>query len=585
MKPMLEGGTAVGTKVERDNRVAHHLTEGGSLFILPTWLAVDQDTAVREALRVYCPSQSGKHAMTVDRSWSRAQLERVQLTPRAPAAWRRARIVEAARRIQQGRRGVIGAPSDPRWLRNMAENPDVVEDEAIRLWSRFLEYANAPRGLVIPGFEATLDDLLVVNRGAKTGRDRRWFADHWPAVVSLLCHQGKAAQEYRRVEKNRTAAIPIATRILCCQDDPACDKAAMFARRLPRYSHDTDINRLLAGGEPAIRWLVVNADHEDKGDLLRRVAREPAHARERMEFVVAAMRALARTVHHNRALYAGGVLLSRVLAGSGWNPGQFDPTVVGRGLLSVSADSLAVFAAVRRSGGEAEEASSVEIGVLALVELLAAARPRLTPRQLFRFLEYAESHAVHRVRSELPSMWPAPAGWSDVAPAYDSGRARIVPLLDSVAVKAEGERMSNCLRGGTFMRMELLTGGKALFSVQVGGDRATLALVATEQREASTIQVESWKMDAIRGPSNGPAPPSCEEAARALVEQLNRPLPVALSAAEVQRRREIGARVEGRHSFNEDVGAASARWKGYVRRLPKRFWSIEPSSVVDDVTR
>ena len=571
-------------QMERDNRAAHHFTEGGALFILPAWIALNQDSpAVREALRVYCPSQPGKHAMTVDGNWSRAQLQRVQLAPRAPAGWRRTRIVEAARMIQQGRREVIGAPSDSRWLQNMAENPDVVEDEAIRLWSRFLECADVPRGLVIPGFEATLDDLFVVNSGAKNGRDRRWCADHWPAVVSLLCHQGKAAQEYRRVEKGRTAALPIATRVVCCQDDSTCSKAAKFARRLPRYSHDPRISQLLAGDEPAIRWLVVNADHEDNGDLLRRIAREPAQARERMEFVVAAMRALARTVHHDRALYAGGVLLSRILAGSGWNPGQFDPAVVGRGVLSVSADCLAAFAAVRHSDGEPEEASSLEVGVLALIELLAAARPRLTPRQLFRFLEYAGSHGVHRVRSvrsQLPESWPAPAGWSDVEPAAESGRSRIVPLLDSVAVQAEGEEMSNCLRGGTFMRMELLTGGKALFSVQVGGERATLALVATERREVSTIQVEAWKIDALRGPSNGPPAGSCEEAARTLVGQLNRRLPVALSAAEVRRRREISARVEGRHSFNADLRTASARWKDYVRRLPKRFWSIEPSSVV-----
>ena len=571
-------------QMERENRAAHQFTEGGSLFILPAWIALRQDSpAVREALRVYCSSQSGKHAMTVDGNWSRAQLQGVRLTSRAPAAWRRTRIVEAARMIQQERGDSVGAPCDARWIQNMAKNPEGVEEEAIRLWSRFLDVADAPRGLVIPGFEATLDDLLVVNRGAKKGRDRRWFADHWPAVVSLLCHQGKAAQEYRRVEKNRTAAIPIATRVVCCQDDSTCNKAAKFARGLPRYSHDLRISRLLAGDDPAIRWLVVNADHEDNGDLLRRIAREPAHARERMEFVVAAMRALARTVHYDRALYAGGVLLSRVLAGSGWNPGQFDPAVVGRGVLSVSADCLAAFAAVRHSDGEPEEASSLEVGVLALIELLAAARPRLTPKQLFRFLEYADSHAVHRVRSvrsELPGMWPAPAGWFDVEPAPDSGRARIVPLLDSVAVQAEGERMSNCLRGGTFMRMELLTGGKALFSVQVGSDPATLALVATERREVSTIQVEAWKIDALRGPSNGPPAASCEEAARALVEQLNRRLPVALSAAEVRRRREIGARVEGRHSFNEDLRTASARWKGCVRRLPKRFWSVEPSSVV-----
>lgn len=584
---MLERNTAVS---EGAHRAVHHFTEQGSLFILPTWIALSQDSpAVPEALRVYLRSRSGRHVLTVNGSWSRARLSGVQLAPRAPAAWRRTRIVQSARLIQQTRGEVVGAPSEVSWVQIMAKNPAVVEDEAIRVWLLFLETANPPRGLTIPGFEATLADLLMVTRGVKNGRDRRWFANQWPAVVSRLCHEGDAVREYRRIEQNRAAAVRVASRLVCCQGDAECRKAARFARRLPRYGGDMRINRLLAGDDAAIRWLVVNVDHEDNGDLLRRIAREPAHAREQMEFVLAAMRALhCRAFDHDRGLYAAGALLARVFAGTGWNPARLDPGVVGRGLIAVSADCLAAFVAERRPDRQPEEASSLEAGVVALVGLLDGAPPRLTPKQLFRFLEHADSHSVHQVRSvgsQLPQAWPAPAGWTDVGQAPVSGDARIVPLLDCGVVQAEGKAMSNCLRDSTFMRMALLTGRKALFSVRLAGDRATLSLAATERREASTIHVESWKIDALRGPRNSPAATSCEEAARALVERLNRPLPVALSSAELQRRREILSRVAGRHSFNADLIAASTRWKRYVRQLPKRFRSMEASSVVDGVVR
>lgn len=573
--------------VERNHRAGHRARPDGSLFTLPSWLVVDREAPVAEdPLRVHLHRQSDKGAMTVSTNWSRAQLKTVRLSPRTPAAWRRALILQSSCTIRQGLEEILGAPPDARWIRNMAKTPESVEEEAIGVWSLLLNIADAPRGLVIPGFEATLDDLIVVNRGVEAGRDRRWFADHWPAVVSVQCHGGDVEQDYRRVEKNRKAAIQAATRSVCCQGDENCRKAARFARILPRYDRDTEISRLLAGVDPAIRWLVVNVDEDDSGGLMRRIARKSEHAREQMEYIVSALRALnSRSFQHDKGLYAAGALLSRVLAGSGCDPARLDPTVVGRGLIAVSADCLAAFAAVRRSDGPPTEASSLEAGALALIELLATARPRLTPKQLFRFLEHADSHAVHRVRSaatELPESWPAPAGWAEVQPASDSGDARIVPLLSATAVKAEGKTMSNCLRGGTYMRVPLLTGRKALFSVQVGDDRATLALVATERREASRIQVESYALDALKGPKNGPATPSCEDAARALVERLNRRVPTVLSAAEVQRRQEVLSRLE-RHSFNANLATARERWEQYVRRLPKRFWSTTPRSVVDGV--
>ena len=573
--------------VERNYRAGHQARPDGSLFTLPPWLVVDRETTVDEApsLRVHL-RQLNKGAMTVSTNWSRVQLKTVRLSPRAPAAWRRALILQFSRTIRQDLEEILGVPPDARWIRNMAKNADVVEEEAIRVWSSFLNLGGAPRGLVIPGFEATLDDLLIVNRGVEGGRDRRWFADNWPAVVSVQCRVGDAEQDYRRVEKSRKAAIQIATRSVCCQDDQDCRKAARFARMLPRYERDTQISRLLAGVDPAIRWLVVNVDEDDNGDLMRRIARKSEHAREQMEYVVSALRALnSRSFQHDKGLYAAGALLVRALAGSEYDAARLDPTVVSRGLVAVSADSLAAFAAVRRSEGQPLEASSLEVGVLALTELLAAATPRLAPQQLFRFLDYADNHAVHRVRAvttELPDTWPAPAGWSEVQPASDSGNVRIVPLLSLVAMKAEGETMSNCLRNGTFMRVPLLTGRQALFSVRIGDDRATLTLAVTERREGSRIQVESYALDAIKARSNGPAPPSCQDAAQTLVERLNRRLPTLLTAAEIQRRQGILARLE-RQSFNANLGVAGERWERYVRRLPKRFWSTSPSAVVDAV--
>ena len=101
--------------------------------------------------------------------------------------------------------------------------------------------------------------------------------------------------------------------------------------------------------------------------------------------------------------------------------------------------------------------------------------------------------------------------------------------------------------------------------VRIGDDRATLTLAATERREASHIQVESYALDAIKARSNGPAPPSCQDAAQTLVERLNRRLPTLLTAAEVQRRQGIFARLERRNWLP----------RRYEREAPKRGRGVE----------
>ena len=54
----------------------------------------------------------------------------------------------------------------------------------------FLDAVDAPLGLRIPDFELSLADLLVVLAGSDGGRNREWFANHWPAAAATVLRAG-----------------------------------------------------------------------------------------------------------------------------------------------------------------------------------------------------------------------------------------------------------------------------------------------------------------------------------------------------------------------------------------------------------
>lgn len=573
--------------VEWHHRAAERLQHGERVFVLPSWLTASEEGRTgNSTLRVHLQPQP-ERPVVVKGNMSSCELQAVVLSPRKPGRWRRRRIVAWARSLLQDLEVLLGAPpSHARWLLDMLD-ADSAERAGIELWETFLDAADMPRGLRIPGFEASLSDLVTVS----SGRDRRWFANQWPAAAAVLLRSGKAVPAFARVECNRAAAVSVATTVYCCQGNDDCGPAGRFARRDPRYRENMMFARVMGGHEMGrdlgIPILVVHANDDDGGELQRRMARHPAHAREQVALAVATARQPAFRTDTCRVIAAK--LIANILAGSDFDPNALDPGAIADAFYAISADCLAAFVATRLAApGQASfcqlpdaGADSLETGVLALLTHLTRDR-RLRPVQFARMVRHAAAHGVHHVESndypnDARSWLPSP-GWRSDTDTRISG-AIVTPLLNVEEIRAEGRAMTNCLRSGSFdMRVSL--GELALFSVKAGKHRATLS-IRSEQR-TSMHRIDSYSIAAIRGPRNERPARVCEDAAGVLVERLNARAPFALPGDVILRRDQSA----NRRSFNVDLSVANERWRRlYIGCFPRRFRSRTPAGIVDDVMR
>ena len=587
--------------VELHHRAHRRETSGAEVFILPPWIALGDaplEQRPSSALRIRIDRQRAPLAVLSD-DWKRRHLKSVLLSPRTPDSTRRRRIAESAESLLADLCLVLGSPLLAfDWVQDMLIDPGAVESAAIELWGRFLDSADVPLGLRIPGFELSIKELLTVVDGPDGGRDRKWFANEWPAAASALFRSGKAKKVFRKIEFNRSAGVRQATRAFCCAGNPKCEKAARFAQRAARYSDDPNLARLLAGSpdeqlERHIRALLMEANDDASGEILRRMGRLSTHAREQMELAVAV--AIHPAYDRDSCAFWVGKLATRTLAGTDVDPKTIDPEIIAGGLSAVSADCLAAFAAERTWGSARqplfrayEEAGRLERGILAFVTLLSVPAWRLTPRQFIRFLTRAERRAVHQVEPisrRSCSDWPTPPGWREEDRYDDSNGGIIEPLVTVDMVVTEGGKMKNCLRGGGFDRAALV-GKLALFSVRSGKDRATLALQPHEMRDApDRIRVLGYELFDLKGKRNSPPAAACRAIALALLERLNARTPLVLDDDEVSRRECIREEINRSRSFNADQETANERWQRiYLPGLPRRFRSTSPAEIVEHLT-
>lgn len=554
---------------------------GKERFVLPPWLTATHEMGVRNRLgplRVDVdPSATRRIAVHGDAT--RQRIGTVVLSQRTPAAWRRRCIIQAATTLGRALEDALGAaPAWSEWLAEMESAPEKVEQAGIRVWHAFLAALDVPRGLRIPGFERTLADLLLVLDGPGGGADREWFTNQWPAAAAALLAAGIAPAEFRRIDDNRAAAVAAATAAFCCRDRPDCPYALPLARQMPKYRRDSCLARALAGHgslkEVHIRAILTRANQEEGGSLLRRMAQCSAYARDHVE--LAAATAVQPVLVSNRCRMAVGQLILLTFAGSGFDPARLDPASIASSLTTVAAVCLAAFV----PPWFVPAAGRVDAGVTALAIFLAAARRRPSPRQFVRFIGVAERLGSHPdrqgagIRERDP--WPPPVAWRE--DDRRAARAIILPLLTSEAVRAEGRVMKNCLASTTTFTKEARSGHVALFSIQAGASRATLAVELLHRGGA----IASHRIGQLEGPDKAPPTRACESAARFLVERLNARLPLPVPAAIEQWR--TGLHYRNARRLPTDRVAASAIWQLYVRSLPARFRSTSPVDVVNEAT-
>ena len=591
---------------------------GDALYVMPQWLCARpaaKSPAPARALRSASPFRAGLRvslrgagpAVTVHADGGDGEcadpavspaLRVIALKRKTPSKRRRRRLVATAKMLLDALETVLGAaPSaESAWLLHMLREPRVAEQEGLAVWNGFVAACN-----VTPSFHVStkrtlsLATLILLRRGADGGRHREVFAEHHPWSLQAVLDSPNPEEPPSRIDSNPANALIEAAKHYCCRGDAACDKAIGIAKMLPRHRHNVALDALLGsagrdGVDNQIRSILLEVLKRDS-EILTHIGSETDLARQQIMRAIEVVFAYRDgTKGSLTCAYELAVVLARMMIRNGCDPDDVDPEEVATGLVSVSADTLAVFAAASLSDASVTpphpDADTLDTGVLAFLAHVCAkgpGRPRLSTRQLIKFTSAARYRCVHTLslaRAELDRFWMLPPGWSAREHAALAG-ARIEPLYSLDSMTALGHALRNCLREGRYQLAAAL-GRLALFSIEAGDGRAALALKPVERDSDFEVVLDGWKIDQLRGPQNLDPSPGCTAAAEALVRELDGRCPLVIPYEEIARRERLQEVMNRSRSFNEDADIAAERWSEvYLRHLPRGFRKTSPAAIVD----
>ena len=282
-----------------------------------------------------------------------------------------------------------------------------------------------------------------------------------------------------------------------------------FAKRLSRYRHEHALDELLGNGvergnaaqDRQIRSIVLNA-HVKDGELLSHAKTDFARARRHAEAALRTLFAWYRSRESSfEAAFELAVLQLRMGVRESVDPEPDSETIVS-GLRAFSADCLAVRHGNNPSDGDSADA--LDRGVLSFIRFLGGTRrPRMTGRQLARFVDGASRRGIQQVESiqdldgELHSKWPPPPAW--VAGEVRLGRTVVKPLLSAEDMLDWGHRAGNCLARGWYQD-DASRGKLALFALHNDREPGTLSIRAVHENRNGKVRVLRWRKDLLYGP-------------------------------------------------------------------------------------
>lgn len=577
---------------------------GESVYVLPRWLLRTRPRSrdlppngLRIRLR-HGPALVCIEDPATSRTPAPNELHAVLLRPQIRSQKRRIDLWEKATLLVRELESILGTSvSDWAWLQQMIDDPAAAEDQAIEIWNEAISELDLPESFRLTQRSISLRDLLILSHGLEEGRHRRAFADQQPWAAMRLLDGPNPHAAFGPIDRNPANAIQTSAGFLCCSgDESGCVKAAEFARSLARHRGNPDIDRLLGSGSRAdgrIRSLLMEAHKQDAGELLSLIRGDVQQTRRQIQRAEEVLRSFEGMSSSFACAYTCAVLLVRMMIRDRFDPRYLDPAAMASGLIAVSADCLASFAADRLSDptvdlpDEHEDCDSVDFGVLALARFVGRTRkPQLTMRQLTRFAEAAGQRSVHRIEGLAQSMdtaWPPPMGFREEEHCTPSG-ARIKVLATLDGVHEEGRQNGICLADGRYgYVLAAILGRLVLFSIRSGDHaRATLALKPTQERRGSKVLIRKWAINQIRGPGNAPPDDACSEAAESLCAFLNERCPCELPKMEIARRLRIRREIDEFRSFNRNLMTARNYWYSiYLDLLPRRFAEISPAGLID----
>ena len=488
----------------------------------------------------------------------------MRLQRREPDDWRVARCRRWALRMRTHLTLFLGhapSPLTSAWLFAAVADPVRAEREALSAWHKLLESLSLH---ALTDWPVILGDLMPLFGTA----ERRSFAERWtwsafavaraPSNVKSAC--------VRNLDENPANNVQVASRMLCCQGIPGCEKAIALARQMPRVM-DSAAQRVVLGTDEIqendqrrYRALLFEASSAGNPLSARLRDQDPYLVREQVQYALEVVRELEEG---GSSRYAAGSMVTSILVGTNVHPSTLGTsTSVARALLQVSQDCIALFAA--ESTNRPDDDDEVGAGVLAFTKFLR--HQRLTALQLARWVAAVnpgdDDHGYFK--GDRTGVWPAPPGWD----AYDGDA--ITPLRSIPDIVSEGEDMKNCLRDG-FYHNRAAAGEVHVFRIQTRSARATLAL--RECRKGD--RVIDYKIIELRGAGNSEPSDEAKQIADSLVAALQSALPADIPTDEVERRQ------RSVRSFRRDREPALLMWeKHYSVALPERLQGASLQDVV-----
>ena len=150
------------------------------------------------------------------------------------------------------------------------------------------------------------------------------------------------------------------------------------------------------------------------------------------------------------------------------------------------------------------------------------------------------------------------------APRVPGRDPRWRPVPRPSQLSADGWEMHHYLRDGRYQRAVLL-GRLALFSIQVGDERATRDVRPVEERGPGGSPLHRLGDRRVAPASERRSGPCLRRSCRPLKELVQQDCPWILPEKEIQRRAPIRDALERSRSFNRDTRIVEKRWERIYR--------------------
>lgn len=579
--------------------------QGRTVYVLPSWLLPvrpGSESVPCNGVRIRLRTSEGFSIAIEDPVTSGMlppqSLRTVLLHSQERSKKRRVELWHSAKRLIHKFEKAVGRShvSDWEWLHQMILDPVDAESRALKVWNAALSDLDVPEGFRGKSRMYSLWDHFLIHQDREGHRQWRSLAEQQPWAARRLLDGTDPRAAFDRIEDNPLGIKRTTARILCCRHgESGCAKALKFADSLPGYREVWELDRILGGDrreDISNRALLMEAHLQGGGEeflseICSNVPLSHRQIRRAREF----FRALTTGLSSNNSVaHAVSVLLVRMMVRDRFDPDQLDPDAVATGLITVSADCLACFAARQTSEPQADGpeeflgCDSIDSGLFVLAKHLGDNGNRsLTTEQLIHFATSAREHGEHRVeiverRGE--KAWPLAPGIPERNDFCHMGM-RIVAVTESQDLHATGMRAAGCPTGNHYADAANLGRLLPFLLERDNSVHGTLILKPIQERRGRRVVVAHWKVSELLGSGNARPDDTCKEVAEAFRCYLNGLCPSYIPELEIRRRQRARREIDEFRSFNRDLMIARKRWNGiYANLLPRRFARISPRELM-----